>query len=296
MVSDTMAWVTLLTQPNYVAGVRTLRASLENSGSAYPLVVLVTQQIDARHRQLLIEDGCLLKSVKPLSPERNLKKHYAIARFAEVWTKLAAWRLNEFERVVFLDADMLVTKNMDELFSLSLPAGGIAACHACRCNPNRIASYPESWNPKNCFYSYCTDELHTREAGVADDYFNAGLLVLTPDEAVYKHMMSELARVTDLSIYPFAEQDFLNRYYQERWRSLPYIYNALKTLSLQHPSLWNIDAVKNIHYIIDKPWEKPLDSKDSHYEINKLWWDTAVRASTGPIPTQEDCYRVITTA
>ena len=213
-----------------------------------------------------------------------------------MWTKLAAWRLTEFERVVFLDADMLVTKNMDELFSLSLPADEIAACHACRCNPNRIASYPVSWNPRNCFYSYCTDELHIREAGVADEYFNAGLLVLTPDETVYKHMMSELAKVTDLSIYPFAEQDFLNRYYQQRWRSLPYIYNALKTLSLQHPALWNIDAVKNIHYIIDKPWEKPLDSKDSHYDVNKLWWDTAVRASTAPTPLQEDCYRVITTA
>ena len=277
-----MAWVTLLTQPNYVAGVRTLRASLESSGSVYPLVVLVTDEINAQDRQLLQEEGCLLRSVEPLSPGNDLQDSYAIARFAEVWTKLTAWRLTEFERVVFLDADMLVTQNMDELFSLALAAGDIAACHACRCNPNNIASYPVSWKPENCFYSHCSDDFHTRETGVVDSYLNAGLLVLTPDESVYLHMVSELRKMTDLSRYPFAEQDFLNDYYRNRWQPLPYIYNALKTLRFQHPSLWNVSDVKNIHYIIDKPWEKALDSDDSYYEVNKLWWDTATQASTGP--------------
>ena len=283
MVPDLMAWVTLLTQPNYVAGVRTLRASLERSGSAYPLVVLLTHEIDARDRQLLEEDGCLLRDVQPINPGNNLQEHYAIARFAEVWTKLTVWRLTEFQRVVFLDADMLVTQNMDELFQWPLPPGEIAACHACRCNPNNIASYPASWRPANCFYTYCRDELHTRESKAVDNYLNGGLLVLTPDEGVYMHMVSELRKVTDLSRYPFAEQDFLNEYYQNRWQPLPYIYNALKTLRFQHPLLWNVAAVKNIHYIIDKPWEKVLDSDDSHYEVNKLWWDTATQAATCPI-------------
>jgi hypothetical protein len=33
--------------------------------------------------------------------------------------------------------------------------------------------------------------------------------------------------------------------------------------------------VKNIHYIIDKPWEKPLDPADRYFELNRLWWDVA---------------------
>ena len=36
-MSGELAWVTLLTQPNYLVGVRTLRASLQPSGSPYPL-------------------------------------------------------------------------------------------------------------------------------------------------------------------------------------------------------------------------------------------------------------------
>lgn len=272
------AWVTLLTRPNYLVGVRTLRVSLENAGSAHPLVVLVTDGIDAATRQQLVHDGCLLRDVEPLRPGSNLQDHYANARFAEVWTKLAAWQLTEFERVVFLDADMLVTRNMDELFSLELAGGTIAASHACRCNPNGIASYPASWTPENCFYTH-GGEQHTGGPSQVDDYLNAGFLVLTPDQAVFDDMMRKLADIDDLSRFPFAEQDFLNECYVGRWVTLPYVYNALKTLAFQHPRLWDSAAVKNIHYIIDKPWEKPLDPDDRYYPVNRLWWDAAAAAS-----------------
>ncbi len=279
------AWATLLTQPNYLVGVRTLHASLRASGSGYPLVVMVTDGIDAQSRELLEDDGCLLRDVQPLRPAGDLRASYANARFAEVWTKLEAWRLTEFERVVFLDADMLVTQNMDELFSLPLAAGTIAACHACRCNPNKIASYPASWTPENCFYTHSRGAQHTSEPAEVDNYLNGGFLVLTPDEAVFTDLLGRLATLDDLSRYQFAEQDFLNEYYHQRWQPLPYVYNALKTLQFQHPSLWNAAEVKNIHYIIDKPWEKPLDPEDRYYPVNKLWWDAAAVASIGMLVT-----------
>ncbi|WP_368784585.1 glycosyltransferase [Arthrobacter sp. SX1312] len=73
---------------------------------------------------------------------------YANSRFAEVWTKLAVWGLTEFERVVFLDADMLVTRNMDELFSLDLADGAIGTCHACRCNPTGSQAIRRAGHPR----------------------------------------------------------------------------------------------------------------------------------------------------
>jgi len=276
------AWVTLLTQPNYLDGVRTLRASLERSGTPYPLVVMVTDAIDPATREVLTADGCLLREVAPLRPSSGLQDNYANARFAEVWTKLEVWRFTEFERVVFLDADMLVVRPMDELFTLPLAPGAIAACHACRCNPNRIASYPADWTPANCFYSHCRGLDHTSEPGVVDDYLNGGTLVLTPDRGVYDDMVSTLAALEDLTRYPFAEQDFLNEYYLGRWQPLPYVYNALKTLPFQHPSMWNEPDVKNIHYIIDKPWEQSLVPGDRYHALHQLWWDVAERAGTAP--------------
>jgi alpha-N-acetylglucosamine transferase len=269
------AWATLLTQPGYIIGVRALRASLERVGSPYPLVVAVTDGIGPHDRALLEADGCLLRDVEPLRPPTGLQDSYANARFAEVWTKLGVWRLTEFERLVVLDADMLVTRNMDELFDLALDEDEIAACHACRCNPNRIASYPASWTPQNCFYTHCRGIDHTEEPDEVDNYFNGGFLVIEPDHEAFTSMLTRLSGLTDLSQYQFAEQDFLNEFFAGRWRPMPYVYNALKTLPHQHPALWNLDEVKNIHYIIDKPWEGRTEPGSRYHELHEMWWTVA---------------------
>ena len=280
----TRAWAALLTQPSYVPGVRALNASLRRVGTAYPLVVVVTAGIEAEDRALLEADGCLLREVKPIRPPSGLRDRYANARFAEVWTKLAVWGLTEFERLVVLDADMLVTRDMDELFDLELADDAVAACHACRCNPNRIASYPDSWTPAGCAYTYLAGADLRSEVEVDDPYFNGGTLVLRPDRAVLDALLAELAAVEDLTRYVFAEQDFLNEHFRGRWVALPYVYNALKTLPFQHPDLWDPTAVKNIHFIIDKPWESPLDPASRYHALERLWWDVAADLVPRPVP------------
>lgn len=275
-MSGAFAWVTLLTQPGYLRGVETLQRSLRASGSPWPLVVMVTPAIDDQMRQHLQTRGCRVQEVPVIGPDPALVHRYANERFAEVWSKLAVWRLTEYQRVAFLDADMLVINNMDEVFSLPLAADTIAACHACRCNPQRIASYPQSWRPENCYYSWCDDpEMHGHPPASLDNYLNGGFLVLTPDEAMYQQMMQRLAEKADISAYVFAEQDFLNEVFRDRWQPLHYGYNALKTLAFQHPQMWDLARVKNIHYIIDKPWEKTPQPGDKWYELDKLWWEYA---------------------
>ncbi len=49
------------------------------------------------------------------------------------------------KRLVLLDADMLVKKNMDEVMEWPLEEGWIACTHACACNPRKLAHYPADW-------------------------------------------------------------------------------------------------------------------------------------------------------
>ncbi|MBP2167355.1 lipopolysaccharide biosynthesis glycosyltransferase [Erwinia toletana] len=271
------AWITLLTQPEYLTGVQTLHQSLRQSKTAYPLVVMVTENIAPAICAQLKADGCEVIAVAPLNPHPDLTHHYASAQFAEVWTKLRAWQLTDYQRLVFLDADMLVVQNMDELMTLELPENGIAACHACRCNPNSIASYPKSWVPENCFYTW-QDRQQPAPAQL-DAYFNAGFLVLTPDAEVFSALESRIAAIDDLSRYQFSEQDLLNEHFHGRWKGLPYIYNALKTLSVQHAATWDMAQVKNIHYILAKPWQRdwqqPAAQRDRYYDLDVLWQQIA---------------------
>lgn len=274
MSTGTFAWVTLLTQPGYLPGVQALHHSLVKSGTPWPLEVMVTPGIDNAIRAQLQAQGCLIREVGEIGPSRELAHRYANARFADVWSKLAVWTMTGYARVAFLDADMLVVKNMDEVFERPLQEGFIAACHACRCNPNRIESYPLSWQPENCYYSWCEDEEMTAHPpATLDNYFNAGFLVLTPDQALYDLMLTKIIAMADISTYVFAEQDFLNDVFHDRWQPLHYGYNALKTLERQHPKMWDMQRVKNIHYIIDKPWEKQPEPGDKWYQLHRLWWE-----------------------
>ncbi|MBP2198296.1 glycosyltransferase family 8 protein [Pantoea cypripedii] len=271
------AWVTLLTQPDYLVGVKALHRSLQKSATQWPLIVMVTDTIDVATREALQTDGCVLHPVTPLTPRADLDQHYASAQFGEVWSKLRAWELTGCERVVFLDADMLVLRNMDELFTLDLGDHALAACHACRCNPNQIASYPASWQPENCHYTW--QERHQPAPPELDRYLNGGFLVLKPDMAVFQQLQDKVAAIDDLRRYPFSEQDLLNEVFAGRWLPLPYIYNALKTLPFQHPKMWQSEEVKNLHYILAKPWKRdlyqPEMERDRYYALDKLWWQMA---------------------
>lgn len=50
------------------------------------------------------------------------------------------------QRIVLLDCDMIVRKNMDELMTIELPHDHIAAVHVCACNPRGIEHYPNDWS------------------------------------------------------------------------------------------------------------------------------------------------------
>jgi alpha-N-acetylglucosamine transferase len=67
------------------------------------------------------------------------------SRFNETWSKINIYGLDQFDRIAVLDGDMLVLKNMDELLEVPIPDDGLAACHACVCNPRRLSYYPSSW-------------------------------------------------------------------------------------------------------------------------------------------------------
>lgn len=207
-------------------------------------------------------------------------------RFRACFTKLAVFSLTGYARIVLLDADMLVRRNMDELFDLPLAAPApshssppssnnnnmeespgpiFAATHACLCNPLHFAHYPPSWTPSNCAFTAQhpdPDRAQTTAAAPSSGLglLNGGLLCVTPSARAYAQILAFLSdprRATPASL-PFADQSLLSIVFEGRWAALPYVYNALKTMRWEqvHGRIWRDGEVKCVHYILTpKPWE-----------------------------------------
>lgn len=103
----------------YVRDARVLGFSLRSSGTPHDLVLLHTNELSKEHLQMLA-GLWTLRSVEYIHGAKTLFK--PTTRFHGVFTKLQAWTLTEYERVLFLDLDLLVKRNVDDLFQLRPPA------------------------------------------------------------------------------------------------------------------------------------------------------------------------------
>ncbi|PWY79375.1 glycosyl transferase family protein [Aspergillus sclerotioniger CBS 115572] len=289
----TRVWTTLITNTAYLSGLLTLEYSLRKVGSKYPLVALYTDAFPAEGHAALDARGILKQRVPYLLP--SVPKDYVNdVRFYDCWSKLTAFSLVEYERVVQLDSDMMVLRNMDELMEIELDPPALAgtgnrvfaSSHACVCNPLQKPHYPQDWTPSNCAYTSqhaASDVAQTEGASptIGLGISNGGLLVVNPSKEVYDKIISQLAS-TATSNYEFADQSLLSDVFFGRWVALPYVYNALKTMRWEgvHDAIWRDESVKNMHYLLSpKPWDESEDIRTgrkarlSRDAPHTWWWE-----------------------
>lgn len=179
---------------------------------------------------------------------------YKLPMYAECWTKLHMWGLDtDYDRLCYLDADMLVLRNIDHVFEdcdRSFVAVG-------DCSYGRITEEER----KSCsyFHSSCQEKPH---------YFNAGFFVFTPCSLELLRFRQLLEQRMDC-IGGYAEQDFLNFVYKQTWKALPPVYNLQKGIKFHHPELWLPEKAYILHYTDDKPW---TGVSNEYAEIDELWW------------------------
>ena len=291
---QTRAWVTLLTRPTYTAGVLILAYTLQKHKSKYPLIVLITPTLPHSSIQALeleASQNALLRveAIETLIPPAKHKITYIADRFEDTWAKLRVFSLTSYETIVFLDADIAIMRNMDDLFSTVLPGDDwLAANHACVCNLDKDNFAPGDWNAQNCAYtklqhpSAMTDPTKVphssnRNGKLTHRLLNSGMFLFHPSEKLWKSMLDHFHITPKLATFQFPDQDFLADFFADRWVSVGWQYNALKTMRYWHENVWRDDEVRALHYIVDKPWQKRIasDGIAGHLgrdRITHSWW------------------------
>ncbi|PQE22236.1 hypothetical protein CJF32_00004604 [Rutstroemia sp. NJR-2017a WRK4] len=286
------------TQPSYLPGALLLAHTLHKHKSLYPLILLHANlpssdltilEREAQQTNIILKPTTLL----------NISEGFGVAeRFKDTWTKLQVfdlWR-DGWERVCFLDADMLIFQNMDEVmqFPLQGPEPGeqgkrLAATHVCVCNLDHDDWAPADWKKENCAY---TGFAHPKalahpplvpKIGAGKNthtLLNGGMFLFEPSEATWNDMWKFVAEhKAELRNYQFPDQDLLAEWWRDRWYAVGWKYNALKTWRYWHPDMWRDDQVSCLHYIVDKPWSKRIgaDGKGGYLgkdgETHRWWWE-----------------------
>jgi hypothetical protein len=129
---DGHAYVTLLTSENYLDGVLALEASLRRCGCVYPLWVVLGEQIGPACEKRLAEAGiptCRMPPFRvPLDPELvALNESLGYSHWTQTYDRLAFFSMTRWRKIVSIDSDMMVVRNIDGLFDtphLSAVAAG----------------------------------------------------------------------------------------------------------------------------------------------------------------------------
>ncbi|KAL4362414.1 hypothetical protein GQ457_04G007430 [Hibiscus cannabinus] len=266
------AFVTFLAgNGDYIKGVVGLAKGLRKVKSAYPLVVATLPDVPREHREIMQSQGCIVREIEPIYPPEN-QVQFAAAYFVINYSKLRIWNFEEYSKMVYLDADIQVYDNIDHLFDT--PNGYLYAVMDCFCE--KVWNQSVQYSIGYC--QQCPDKVTwPPEMGSPPPlYFNAGMFVFEPCRFTYERLLQTF-RITPPT--PFAEQDFLNMFFQNVYKPIPVIYNLTVALLWRHPENVELNKAKVAHYSAagSKPWrytgkEDNMQREDMKMLVAK-WWD-----------------------
>ena len=245
------SYITLLCNDTYYNGVQVLVKTIKKhcSGS-YPITVVVDKvnvsQTTIIRLKKLVD---MVIEVDPLYHNQNKESANAIEKeeggcwAASEMTKLRLWSLIQFDQLVYVDADCMVLESIDELFD--------------KCSDIPFAAAPDVFPP---------------------DKFNAGVLVLKPDQAIFDDICRKLP---DLKSYDDGDTGVLNAYFPDWYRGcaasrLSFGYNMQRTLYWftykKRPGYWDsIMPKKIVHFSSSpKPWDSTMATASGDLEFR--WW------------------------
>ncbi|KAM7511184.1 hypothetical protein LguiB_010059 [Lonicera macranthoides] len=98
----------------YVCGAITAAQSIRMSGSTRDLIILVDESITEYHRKGLEAAGWKVRTIQRIRNPKAQKEAYNEFNYS----KFRLWQLTDYDKIIFIDADMLILRNIDILFQM----------------------------------------------------------------------------------------------------------------------------------------------------------------------------------
>jgi len=269
------AWVTLATNDEYSLGALVLAHSLKRCKTTKKIVVMVTSSISDGIRAELSETFDAVINVDALDSKDAA--NLALLERPELgitFTKINCWKLTQYSKCVFLDADTLVVQNCDELFQRE-----------------EFSAAPDPGWP---------------------DCFNSGVFVFVPSHDTYENIMKHASTEGsfDGGDQGLLNSYFEDWAYTDIQKHLPFLYNMVATATYSYlPAYKRFGKnVKIVHFIgASKPWKCSFDRngdpvpnlpEDSNSILHlRNWWnihntEILPKRKQKPSTSQQDSQRL----
>jgi predicted O-methyltransferase YrrM len=250
--STRRAYFTIVQNEEWVIGAVVLGHSLRKSGADASLVCQIGADVSSESRVLLETIYDMVEIVDEyVFPVSKYNKFEDVPkRLAFSFRRLNAWKRSEFDRITYLDSDLLVLRNIDSLFDL----------------PGVIA--PREYD----FRVWKNGKLFT-------DFFNGGLVTFSPSKCVFEKFNNIL--MAQWIYMGAAEQHLVNVACRDNWLRLPDKYHVQAGTIHNRKFADDLDDAYVVHFSkIAKPWDIAytgrLELRDS-WKIFALAWINMLR-------------------
>ncbi len=182
-----LAVVSAIYNENYVIAVEVLGYSLRRMNIQADLILFyIFNRLNQSTLERCRKAGWHLWAVERINPPR-----FAIIypRFYDQYTKLRIWSMVGYDRVLYLDADTLVIRDINELF-----IGTIFEDN----QDTLLGVVEDTWQ------------------GRLGPNFNAGVLLIRPNMTIFEDMLIKMHNMAAYGSF-WAEQGFLNWYFGGRY-------------------------------------------------------------------------------
>jgi len=246
------AYITYLTTDNYYLGVLTLWESIKATNTTYPFYCMVNEKVSDHIIEHLRDSGIkiiyspIIKLPQNLI-DYNMKHCYSNTEVLEnYFQKFLVFALDRFEKIVYLDSDMIILDNIDYLFNRPHMSGAI----------NHIEN--------------------------GQNFLNGGLIIIEPSKKIYYEFLKFIEDSTEKELYDNANQssrcfwdtDFYGAKFKDWGKNnadqiVDIRHNIFITSFKYYNNVYQ-DEVKIIHLTGKKPWMMTLEELYSQVKNNQV--------------------------
>lgn len=177
---ENQAFICLATEDYFTKGCMVVVRSLKRVGTTRKIITLVTNHVSNSAREKLIANGAEIRVIETIPGSKKVWHE-------DCMTKFRVWQLTDLEKIIYLDADEIVLKNIDYLFDFP----ELSACH----DPMNLLYWP----------------------GV--NILNSALFVAQPSNKTFNELMDALVTHPHYNTDRIGDGNVFNRYFT-KWTPL----------------------------------------------------------------------------